>query len=59
MLVAFLSRPPPGVPHPAYLLAFQALSLHLGDKPDVSKAGGLFSIATLTPFHGRHLHSHF
>ena len=41
-LVAFLSLPPPGAPRqenpqPAYLLALQALSLHLGNKPDIRK----------------------
>ena len=59
---AFLFLPPPkaprwGDPHPSYLLALQALSLHLRDKPDVSKAGGAFLIVTLAPLQGAQAHS--
>lgn len=64
MAVAFLSLLPPGTPQgedpdSPYLLALQALSLHLWDKPCVSKDGGLFSmIVPLSPINGIHTACH-
>lgn len=57
MAVAFLPLPPPRAPQgedprSPYLLALQTLSLHLYDKPRVSKGGDVFPTATPHSFIG-------
>lgn len=52
----FHLKPTMGGPPFSYLLALQALFLHLRDKPGVSKGGGIFSPISLSLLHGGHLH---